>query len=309
LKKKISIVTPTFNEEQNIRLLCDNIKIEFSKLDYDYEHIVIDNNSTDNTVPILRKICMNDKNLKVIVNNKNYGHLKSPFYGLMQASGDAVIIISSDLQDPIDIIPKLLQLWKKGHKVVLCQKTSSDENFLIFNLRKFYYKLISKVSEIQLPENTTGSGLYDRKVLDTLKDIKDPIPYVRGLVAEIEGDIAFVKFNQPKRSFGISKNNFYTLIDLAFLGFVKHSKIPLRFMMLFGFFISFVSLLVSIVFFIYKILYWNSFQLGIAPIVIGFFFISAVQMILIGLLGEYISTTLTHVRNLPLVIEKERINF
>lgn len=309
MQKKISIVTPTFNEEQNIRLLCDNIKIEFSKLDYDYEHIVIDNNSTDNTVPILRKICMNDKNLKVIVNNKNYGHLKSPFYGLMQASGDAVIIISSDLQDPIDIIPKLLQLWKKGHKVVLCQKTSSDENFLIFNLRKFYYKLISKVSEIQLPENTTGSGLYDRKVLDTLKDIKDPIPYVRGLVAEIEGDIAFVKFNQPKRSFGISKNNFYTLIDLAFLGFVKHSKIPLRFMMLFGFFISFVSLLVSIVFFIYKILYWNSFQLGIAPIVIGFFFISAVQMILIGLLGEYISTTLTHVRNLPLVIEKERINF
>ena len=309
MKKKISIVTPTFNEEQNIKLLCDKIKIEFSKLDYDYEHIVIDNNSTDNTVPILRKICLDDKNLKVIVNNKNYGHLKSPFYGLMQASGDAVIIISSDFQDPIDIIPKLLQLWKKGHKVVLNQKISSDENFLIFNLRKFYYKLISKLSEIQLPENTTGSGLYDRKVLDTLKDIKDPMPYVRGLIAEIEGDIAFVKFSQPKRFFGKSKNNFYTLIDLAFLGFVKHSKLPLRFMMLFGFFISFVSLLVSIVFFMYKILFWNSFQLGIAPIVIGFFFISAIQMILIGLLGEYISITLAHVRNLPLVIEKERINF
>ena len=309
MKKKISIVTPTFNEEQNIKLLCDKIKIEFSKLDYDYEHIVIDNNSTDNTVPILRKICLDDKNLKVIVNNKNYGHLKSPFYGLMQATGDAVIIISSDFQDPIDIIPKLLQLWKKGHKVILNQKISSDENFLIFNLRKFYYKLISKLSEIQLPENTTGSGLYDRKVLDTLKDIKDPMPYVRGLIAEIEGDIAFVKFSQPKRFFGKSKNNFYTLIDLAFLGFVKHSKLPLRFMMLFGFFISFVSLLVSVVFFMYKILFWNSFQLGIAPIVIGFFFISAIQMILIGLLGEYISITLAHVRNLPLVIEKERINF
>ena len=309
MKKKISIVTPTFNEESNIKLLYDKIKIEFSKLDYDYEHIVIDNNSTDNTVPILRKICLDDKNLKVIVNNKNYGHLKSPFYGLMQATGDAVIIISSDFQDPIDIIPKLLQLWKKGHKVVLNQKISSDENFLIFNLRKFYYKLISKLSEIQLPENTTGSGLYDRKVLDTLKDIKDPMPYVRGLIAEIEGDIAFVKFSQPKRSFGKSKNNFYTLIDLAFLGFVKHSKLPLRFMMLFGFFISFVSLLVSIVFLMYKILFWNSFQLGIAPIVIGFFFISAIQMILIGLLGEYISITLAHVRNLPLVIEKERINF
>ena len=309
MKKKISIVTPTFNEEQNIKLLCDKIKIEFSKLDYDYEHIVIDNNSTDNTVPILRKICLDDKNLKVIVNNKNYGHLKSPFYGLMQASGDAVIIISSDFQDPIDIIPKLLQLWKKGHKVVLNQKISSDENFLIFNLRKFYYKLISKLSEIQLPENTTGSGLYDRKVLDTLKDIKDPMPYVRGLIAEIEGDITFVKFSQPKRFFGKSKNNFYTLIDLAFLGFVKHSKLPLRFMMLFGFFISFISLLVSVVFFMYKILFWNSFQLGIAPIVIGFFFISAIQMVLIGLLGEYISITLAHVRNLPLVIEKERINF
>lgn len=309
MKKKISIVTPTFNEEQNIKLLCDKIKIEFSKLDYDYEHIVIDNNSTDNTVPILRKICLDDKNLKVIVNNKNYGHLKSPFYGLMQASGDAVIIISSDFQDPIDIIPKLLQLWKKGHKVILNQKISSDENFLIFNLRKFYYKLISKLSEIQLPENTTGSGLYDRKVLDTLKDIKDPMPYVRGLIAEIEGDITFVKFSQPKRFFGKSKNNFYTLIDLAFLGFVKHSKLPLRFMMLFGFFISFISLLVSVVFFMYKILFWNSFQLGIAPIVIGFFFISAIQMVLIGLLGEYISITLAHVRNLPLVIEKERINF
>ena len=309
MKKKISIVTPTLNEEKNIELLCEKIKTELKRLNYDYEHIVIDNNSSDNTVNILKKICLTDKNLKIIVNNRNYGHLKSPFHGLMQASGDAVIIMASDFQDPIDLIPKLLQLWEKGHKVILNQKINSDENFLIYNLRKYYYKLLSKASEVQLPENTTGSGLYDRKVLDLLKDIKDPIPYIRGLVAEIEGDITFVRFNQPKRYLGRTKNNFYTLVDLAFLGFVKHSKLPLRLMIFLGFFISFASVLVSIIFFIYKILFWNSFQLGIAPVVIGFFFISAVQMTLIGLLGEYIATTLTHVRNIPLVIEKERINF
>ena len=163
MKKKISIVTPTFNEEKNIELLCEKIKAELKSLNYDYEHIVIDNNSSDNTVNILKKICLTDKNLKIIVNNRNYGHLKSPFHGLMQASGDAVIIMASDFQDPIDLIPKLLQLWEKGHKVILNQKINSDENFLIYNLRKYYYKLLSKASEVQLPENTTGQDYMIEK--------------------------------------------------------------------------------------------------------------------------------------------------
>jgi len=307
--KKISILTPTYNEKDNIELLHKSIKEIFSKLNYDYEHIVIDNNSSDGTIQLLRDICKTDKKFKVIINNKNYGHLASPFYGMMQANGDAVIILSSDFQDPIDLIPQLLEIWEKGHQVILNQKITSDESFIMNKLRKLYYKLLSSTANIKLPENTTGSGLYDRKVVNLLKTIKDPIPYLRGLVAELEGDIQFLKFNQPKRKSGKSKNNFYTLLDLALLGFVKHSKLPLRIMIIFGFFLSFLSILVSITFFIYKILFWNNFDLGVAPIIIGLFFISAVQMILIGFLGEYVSVTLSHVRNIPLVIEKERINF
>ena len=307
--KKISILTPTYNEKDNIQLLHKSIKEIFSKLNYDYEHIVIDNNSSDGTIQLLRDICKTDKKFKVIINNKNYGHLASPFYGMMQANGDAVIIINSDFQDPIDLIPQLLEIWEKGHKVILNQKIASEEGFIMNKLRKFYYKLLSSTASIKLPENTTGSGLYDKKVVNLLKTIKDPIPYLRGLVAELEGDIQFLKFNQPKRKSGKSKNNFYTLLDLALLGFVKHSKLPLRMMIIFGFFLSFISILVSITFFIYKILFWNNFDLGVAPIIIGLFFISAVQMILIGFLGEYVSVTLSHVRNIPLVIEKERINF
>jgi len=307
--KKISIITPTYNEEENIALICEGIREIFIKLDYDYEHIVIDNSSKDRTIPILRQICQTDKKLKVIINNRNYGHLSSPFYGMMQATGDAVVIINSDFQDPIELIPKLLELWEKGHKVILNQKISSEENFIVSKIRMFYYKILSNASEIKLPQNTTGSGLYDRKVLDLFKTIKDPVPYLRGLVAEIEGDIQFLKFNQPLRKFGKTKNNFYTLLDLALLGFVKHSKLPLRLMIIFGFIISFVSILISIIFFIYKIFFWNSFELGMAPLIIGLFFISAVQMILIGFLGEYVAITLSHIRNMPLVVEKERINF
>ena len=307
--KKISIITATYNEEENIELLCKAIRKIFVKLDYDYEHIVIDNSSKDKTVSILREICKIDKKVKVIVNNRNYGHLASPFYGMMQAKGDAVIIMSSDFQDPVELIPELLKLWDKGHKVILNKKISSDENFFMNKLRMFYYKIISKASEIKLPENTTGSGLYDKKVIDLFKNIKDPTPYLRGLVAELEGDIHFLEFNQPLRRHGKSKNNFYTLLDLALLGFVKHSKLPLRLMIIFGFVISFISILTSITFLVYKLFFWNSFELGIAPLIIGLFFISAVQMILIGFLGEYIAVTLSHVRNMPLVVEKERINF
>ena len=307
--RKISVLTPTYNEEDNIKELYQRIKKELEKLNYQYEIIVIDNNSNDDTVKILRGLCKLDKNLKVIINNRNYGHLNSPFYGILQTNGDATIYINSDLQDPPELIQKYISLWEKGHKVVLGQKISSEENFLIKYTRNFYYQLLSKVSSTNITINTTGSGIFDKSIINLLKKIDDPVPYLRGLLSEIDGNIKVLQFDQPKRKFGKTKNNFYTLFDLAMLGFVKHSKIPLRLMIIFGFIISFLSIVVSIIFLFYKLIYWNNFNLGVAPIIIGSFFLSGFQIFLLGLLGEYISVILTHVRKLPLVIEKERINF
>lgn len=307
--KKISIVTPTYNEEENIELLCEKVGNEFKKISYDYEHIIIDNNSTDKTVSILRNICKNDKNVKVILNNKNYGHITSPFYGMLQSSGDATILLTADFQDPVELIPEMIKKWENNKKVVLLQKKTSEENIIIKNLRKIYYRILANISINKITVDTTGSGLYDKSVIETFRSIKDPLPYLRGLVSEIEGDIELLGFDQPKRKFGSTKNNFLTLIDMAMLGFVKHSKLPLRLMIIFGAIVSVVSILISLIFLFYKLFFWNSFNLGIAPIVIGFFFISAIQILLLGILGEYISMTLTHSRSMPLVIEKERINF
>lgn len=307
--KKISIITPTYNEEENIELLCKEVSSELSKINYDYEHIIIDNNSADRTIPILRNICKNDKNVKVILNNKNYGHINSPFYGLLQSSGDATILINADFQDPINLIPKMIKKWEDGRKVVLLQKKSSKENIFMRNLRKIYYRLLAKSSSNSLTVDTTGSGLYDKSIIKIFRSMNDPTPYLRGLVSEIESDIGVLAFDQPIRKFGNTKNNFFTLIDMAMLGFVKHSKLPLRLMIILGAIVSFISIIISIIFLFYKLLFWNSFNLGVAPIVVGFFFISAIQILLLGIVGEYISITLSHARSLPLVVEKERINF
>ena len=307
--KKISILTPTFNEAENIKELYENIKQEMSKLNYEYEHIVIDNDSNDGTVEILKDLCVNDKNLKVILNNKNYGHTKSPYYGILQTSGDATILMCSDFQDPPELIPKYVKLWEQGNKVILSQKEKTHENFVIKNLRIFYYKILSKISYSDLTINTTGSGLFDSTVISNLKKIEDPTPYLRGLLTEIEGNIKLLKYEQPRRKKGKSKNNFFSLLDLAMIALVKHSKFPLRLMTATGFAISIISIFVSMIFFFYKLLFWNSFNLGIAPIVIGLFFFSGFQIFLLGLVGEYISVILSHVRKLPLVTEKERINF
>ena len=307
--KKISILTPTYNEAENIEKLCGTIKNEMSKLDYDYEHIVIDNASTDGTIETLKKLCQDDKKLKVILNNRNYGHLNSPFYGILQTDGDATIYLSSDFQDPPELIPEYIKLWEQGNKVVLGQKNKTKESFIIKNLRKYYYIILSKISNSNLTLNTTGSGIFDRSVVQNLKKLDDPIPYLRGLITEIEGNIKLLKFDQPLRSKGKSKNNFLTLLDVVMIGVVKHSKFPLRLMTLIGFIISLFSIFISIIFLFYKILFWNSFDLGVAPIVIGLFFFSGFQIFLLGLVGEYISVILSHVRKLPLVIEKERINF
>ena len=306
---KISIVTPTFNEEENIEKLCFDIKVEMEKLNINYEHIVIDNCSTDKTIHLLKDICKKNKNVKVIVNAKNFGHIKSPFYGILQSSGDACILMASDFQDPINIIPKYIQKWQSGSKIVLGKKISSEENSFIFNIRKFFYKFLNKISDTKLTENTTGSGIFDKSVINQLKNINDPYPYLRGLLNELGEEIHVVEFNQPQRLFGKTKNNIFTLYDIGMLGIVKHSRAPLRFVTFLGFVLSFFSLLIAASYFIYKLIFWNSFDVGIAPLVIGIFGFTSIQILLLGIIGEYVGVLLIHQRNLPLVIEKERINF
>ena len=306
---KISIVTPTYNEEGNIEKLCLDIKQEMKKINLDYEHIVIDNSSTDKTIEILRNICRNDKNVKVIINSRNFGHIRSPYYGLLQSSGDACILMASDFQDPVDMIPKYLEEWKKGSKIVLGKKITSEENSFIFFIRNFFYKLLNKISETNLTENTTGSGIFDKSIIDQLKKINDPYPYLRGLINEIGEKINLVEFNQPNRKAGKTKNNFFTLYDMGMLGVIKHSRAPIRFVTFLGFLFSLFSILIAIVYFVYKLFFWNSFELGIAPLIIGIFGFASIQILLLGIIGEYVGILLIHQRNMPLVIEKERINF
>ena len=309
MSKKISIITPTFNEEKNIEKLCSEISKEMSKLDYDYEHIIIDNHSNDQTISILKKIAEKDKKVKVIINTRNFGHIRSPIYGMLQATGDACILMNSDFQDPIELIPQYIREWEEGSQIILGQRSSSDENFFMNSFKDFFYKFINKISDVPLMRNTTGSGLFTKNIVDQIRKIDDPYPYFRGLLSEISSQIKLIQFHQPKRSGGETKNNFYTLYDIGVLGIVKHSKLPLRLMTFIGFFTSMISIMIATVFFFYKILFWDSFEVGIAPLVIGLFTIASVQIFLLGFIGEYVMTILTHTRKLPLVVEKERINF
>jgi len=308
-KKLISIVTPCYNEQDNIDELYQRITAVMATLPYDYEHICIDNASTDDTVKKIKEIAAHDKRVKLIVNARNFGHIKSPYYAIQQSSGDACILIASDLQDPPEMIPEFIKKWEAGFKTVLAVKPESEESPIMFFLRKSYYNLINRISEVPLVKNATGAGLFDRVVVDILRNIQDSYPYFRGLLCEIGFPIATVPFKQPRRQRGITKNNFYTLYDIAMLGITNHSKMPLRLMAMSGFVLSFLSLIVAFGFFIAKLLYWNSFQLGTAPIVIGIFFFGAVQTFFIGVLGEYIGSIHTQVRNMPLVVELERVNF
>ncbi|MBP0633996.1 MULTISPECIES: glycosyltransferase family 2 protein [unclassified Cupriavidus] len=309
MTKLISIVTPCYNEEENIEELHRRIAEVMSKLPYEYEHICIDNCSTDGTVGKLREIAARDKRVKVIINARNFGHIRSPYHALLQSSGDACILIASDLQDPPEMIAEFLKAWENGYKTVLAVKPESEESPLMFVIRKTYYRFISRISEVPLVKNATGAGLFDRVIIDILRKIQDPYPYFRGLLCEIGFPIATVPFKQPRRQRGITKNNFYTLYDIAMLGITNHSKVPLRLMAMGGFLLSILSLFTAIGFLIAKFIFWDSFQLGIAPVLIGIFFFGAIQTFFIGLLGEYIGSIHTQVRNMPLVIEAERINF
>ena len=306
---KISIVTPTFNEVENIEKIYLEIKKKINEINCDYEHLIIDNNSTDGTIDKIRQLAQTDKNLKIIINAKNYGHVRSPFYALLQTNSDATILMASDFQDPVDLIEEYIEKWKNGKKIVLGQKISSEENKIKYSIRTLFYNFLNKISEFELPKNTTGSGIFDKSIIDKLKKINDPYPYFRGLITELGEEITTIQFRQPLRKSGITKNNLLTLYDIGMLGIVKHSRKPLRFMTLLGFLASISSLIVGIIYLFYKLLFWNSFSLGLAPIIIGIFFVSAVQITLLGLVGEYIGVILLHQRNMPLVIEKERINF
>ena len=307
--KLISVVTPCYNEEGNIEELCRRVAAVMKSLPYDYEHICIDNCSTDDTVKIIKEIASRDKRLKLIVNVRNFGHIRSPYYGLLQSKGDACVLIASDLQDPPEMITEFVQKWEQGYKTVLAVKPEATESAIMFAIRRVYYRLISRISEVPLVQNATGAGLFDGVVIDILRSIQDPYPYFRGLLCEIGFPIATVPFKQPRRSRGVTKNNFYTLYDLAMLGITNHSKIPLRLMAMSGFLLAFLSLLVAIFFLAAKLFYWDSFQLGTAPTLIGIFFFGAMQAFFIGVLGEYIGSIHTQVRGMPLVIELERVNF
>jgi glycosyltransferase involved in cell wall biosynthesis len=308
--KLISVITPTYNEEDNVKTLYITVKKIFSELDgYEYEHIFIDNCSEDNTVSILKDLSINDKSLKIIVNSRNFGHIRSQYHGLFQGCGDAIILIYADLQDPPEIIKDFLNKWEDGFDIVVGVKKKSEENRLMFIIRKMYYWFVNKLSNIELINNFNGFGLYDRKIINILRNINEPYPYFRGLISEVGFERCEVEYHQLDRNKGITKNNFSTLFDLGILGVVSHSKVPLRMAILLGFSLSLLSMLVAFIYFILKIIYWDSFSIGAAPVVVGVFFFASIQLFFIGVIGEYIGSLHTYAQNRDLVIEKERINF
>jgi len=310
MNKFISVVTPTFNEIENIELLYKEIKKIFQDIDIKYEHIVIDNNSDDGTQELLKKIAKDDKNFKVIINSQNFGQVKSPFHGLIQGKGDATILICADFQTPLSVIPKLIEKWNIGEeKIILTQKITSEENIFLKGIRNFYYLLLKKFSEKEIVKHTTGDGIYDKEIIEIFRRIEDPSPFLRGLVSEIGYKVGTVEYDQQNRKFGKTKNNFFSLFDVALLGLIKHSNFFLRMMTIFGLIMGVMSFLSSVTFLLYKLFFWNSFQLGIAPLVIGMFFLASIQIFFLGLIGEYVSLILSYKKKYPIVIEKERINF
>jgi glycosyltransferase involved in cell wall biosynthesis len=310
MRKIITIVTPSFNEAENVRELYRRINDSISQIQhYDFEILFIDNASTDDTVSILRELIEQDSRIKVIVNNRNFGQVRSPYWGVLQSRGVATIYMASDLQDPPEFIPNFIKDWELGWKVVLAVKPVSKTNSLFNFFRKMYYRVLEKISDVEMIKDATGFGIYDEIVLDQIRKIGDPYPYFRGLVCELGYPIKTIPFEQPRRSRGISKNNIFGLYDVAILGIISHSIAPIRAAGILGLIMGVLSLLVAFIYIILKLIFWQDFPLGIAPLIIGFFFMFGLMFIFIGLLGEYIGSIHTYVRNRPIVVEKERINF
>ncbi|GAA3762511.1 glycosyltransferase family 2 protein [Terriglobus aquaticus] len=308
--KKISVVSPAYNESGNVQPLVERVREVFRRMpEYDYEHIIIDNASTDTTVDELRVLAADDPHVKVIVNARNFGHIRSPHHAMLEAKGDAVVVLLSDLQDPPELIEQFVREWEKGWKVVVGVKTSSEESGLMYRIRTTYYRTVERLTSVQVLRHYTGFGLYDRQVMEVVRRYGDPYPYFRGMVAEVGFPIKQIAYGQKRRERGITKNNFYTLYDMAMLGITNLSKVPLRLVTFGGFVFAGISLLIGFFYLIAKLLFWNHFELGLAPTMIGLFFLGSIQLIAIGIIGEYIGSIHTIVQNRPLVTEKERINF
>lgn len=308
--KHISVMTPCYNEEGNIRNIYNAVKEQFDKMpQYTYEHIFIDNHSTDSSRKILRELAAENSNVKVILNARNFGPNRSGSYGMLQGTGDALICIVCDLQDPPEMIPTFLQKWEEGYKVVLGQKTKSKENPLMFQVRKLYYKIMENLSETEHLTNVTGYGLFDKEVLDMIKWMDDPDPYIRGLVTQLGYKWCLVEYTQQERTSGKSSYNFSRYFDFAITGLTHVSKKPLRIVTITGLIMSALSFLIAIIYLVFKLVHWYEFDMGTAPILIGVFLLGSVQLACLGVIGEYIGAILTKVTKRPMVVEEERINF
>lgn len=309
--KKISVLIPCYNEEENVVPIANAIVDEMNRnlSTYDYEIVFIDNDSKDNTRPLLREICKRNSNIKAIFNTKNFGQFNSPYYGILQTTGDCTICMCCDFQDPIEMLPQMVIEWEKGAKIVSCIKTASKENSIMRFLRSFYYKMIKKMSSVEQIEHFTGFGLYDRSFVEVLRNLKDPTPFLRGIVAELGFKRVSIEYTQAKRRAGKTHNNFFTLFDAAMLSFTSYTKVGLHLVTFAGMILSALSILAALIYLVLKLLYWDRFSAGFAPMIIGLFFLNAIELLFIGFVGEYVMSINTRVMNRPLVIEEERINF
>lgn len=309
--KKVSILIPCYNENENVIPMSEAIDHIFKTecTNYEYELIFIDNDSTDGTRELLRQICAGNKNVKAIFNAKNFGQFNSPFYGMLQTTGDCTITMCCDFQDPVELIPKYLKEWENGYKIVIGIKSSSKESKLMYYLRSMYYKMIKKYSSVEQIEHFTGSGLYDKEFINVLRELKDPTPFLRGIVAELGYKRKEIEYEQPQRRAGKTHNNWYSLYDAAMLSFTSYTKIGLRMATFMGVGCGVLSAIIAVVYLVLKLIFWDRFIAGMAPVLIGMFFLGSVQLFFIGFIGEYILSINQRVMNRPLVIEEERINF
>lgn len=310
-KKRLSVMIPCYNEEENVRAIYEAVRQQFAENlpQYDYEILFIDNKSQDQTRTILRQICAEDKNVKAIFNCRNFGQFNSPYYAITQTSGECCITLCADFQDPPDLIPQFVKEWENGYKLVIGVKTKSKESKLMYALRSLYYKMIKKMSDVQQIEHFTGFGLYDKSFVKTLRELDDPQPFIRGIVAELGPEYKEIEYTQPQRRAGKTHNNFYSLYDAAMLSFTSYTKIGLRLAVFAGAILGAISFLIAMVYLILKLVFWDRFAAGMAPILIGVFFMGSIQLFFIGLLGEYIMNINSRVMKRPLVVEEERLNF
>ena len=310
-KKKVSVLIPCYNEEENVVPMSNAIRDLFEQElpQYDYELLFIDNDSSDNTRPLLREICSRNKHVKAIFNAKNFGQFNSPYYGMLQTTGDCVISMVCDFQDPIDMIPKYLAAWEEGYKIAIGIKTASKENKFMYWARSMYYKFVKKFSDVEQIQHFTGSGLYDREFIEVLRRLNDPTPFLRGIVAELGFERKEIEYEQPKRRAGKTHNNFYTLYDAAMLSITSYTKIGFRICTFVGIILAFLSMVVGIVYLILKLTNWYGFEAGMAPLIIIMSLLGSVQIFSIGFMGEYIMSMNKRIMNRPLVVEEERLNF